>query len=231
LESLPIASLTGTVAESAPQPLGLVRSSKGKVGKANLRLGGAKMSAGSGASHGTMPPGWFVIESALDPNLVLDVPFAIKDAETKVWIHEKNGSDAQTWRQDEGGRLECKACPSLALDISGGNTAERTPVQTFSKNDTPAQKWTYTEAGEFESALNGMVLDVVEGVAKSQTNCHMFPKNGTAAQRWKLVPVHDAGAAKAAGANIYVPGAAKEELPLPPDDVPKKKGLLGKLFG
>jgi len=53
------------------------------------------MSAGSGASDGTMPPGWFVIESALDPNLVLDVPFAIKDAETKVWIHEKNGSDAQ----------------------------------------------------------------------------------------------------------------------------------------
>jgi hypothetical protein len=52
------------------------------------------MSAG-GASRGTMPPGWFVIESALDPNLVLDVPFAIKDAETKVWIHEKNGSDAQ----------------------------------------------------------------------------------------------------------------------------------------
>jgi len=42
--------------------------------------------------------------------------------------------------------------------------------------------------------------------------------------------VHDAGAAKAAGANIYVPGEAKE-LPLPPDEAPKKKGLLGKLFG
>lgn len=78
------------LAQEGGAPGGLVRTSKGKIGRLALKIP-KKMT-----EHGTVPSaGWFFIESALGPGLVLDVPFARTDVETKVWIYTKNGSDAQ----------------------------------------------------------------------------------------------------------------------------------------
>ena len=58
----------------------------------------------------------------------LDVQHSRKDLKTRVWVYEKNETDAQLWRFDDAGRLErfsrCKTfvypCTSLLQSLSPG---------------------------------------------------------------------------------------------------------------
>ena len=140
--------------------------------------------------------GDYVLESALDPNMVADVENAGTTNECNLWLYERNNTSAQKFSIESAGNgyytIKMAVTDDMVLDIYGGTGYQGCNVQIYQSKDTSNdnQLWSFEDAGDgyvYIKSKTGYYLDVSGGFTDNQTNIHVWTGNGTDAQRWKLV--------------------------------------------
>ena len=181
--------------------------------------------------------GQYIISSAMDCSMVLDVSNGVASNGSVVQAYSDNGTAAQRWsfepaktvreRVDE---LAAANAGTLApgtysvasalssgsvLDAAGAGTADGTAAQTWSANGTDAQAWLVEDAGAgyvtVRNAASGLALDVPGGSACSGAQLQLWTPNGSWAQRW--VAVRDGAGIRLVSAlddtlSVDLPGAS-----------------------
>ena len=181
--------------------------------------------------------GQYIISSAMDCSMVLDVSNGVAGNGSAVQAYADNGTAAQRWsfspaktlrqRVDElaaanAGTLApgtysvaSALSASCVLDAAGAGTADGTAAQTWSANGTDAQAWLVEDAGAgyvtVRNAASGLALDVPGGSACSGAQLQLWTPNGSWAQRW--VAVRDGAGIRLVSAlddtlSVDLPGAS-----------------------
>ena len=140
--------------------------------------------------------GIYVVSSALDNNMVLDISGGSKKNGANLQLWKRNSTDAQKFNIKYAGE-RCfsvvSKCSNKAVDVCGGRKEIGTNVWQYEVNRTDAQKWYIVSCGngyyEIISKCNGLTLDVEGGKTKMGTNIRCWESNGTNAQRFKLEKV------------------------------------------
>ena len=181
--------------------------------------------------------GQYIISSAMDCSMVLDVSNGVAGNGSAVQAYADNGTAAQRWsfspaktvreRVDElaaanagtvaPGTYAVRSAlsASCVLDAAGAGTADGTAAQTWSANGTDAQAWLVEDAGAgyvtVRNAASGLALDVPGGSACSGAQLQLWTPNGSWAQRW--VAVRDGAGIRLVSAlddtlSVDLPGAS-----------------------
>ncbi len=181
--------------------------------------------------------GQYIISSAMDCSMVLDVSNGVAGNGSAVQAYANNGTAAQRWsfspaktvreRVDElvaanagtlapGTYSVASALSSgSVLDAAGAGTADGTAAQVYSANGTDAQAWVVEDAGAgyvtVRNAASGLALDVPGGSACSGAQLQLWTPNGSWAQRW--VAVRDGAGIRLVSAlddtlSVDLPGAS-----------------------
>ena len=131
--------------------------------------------------------GTYIIESALDPNMAVDLYGGFRDNGTNIQLWEKNGTKAQEFviSYYENGYYEIADYEGdKVLDVAGGRNKLRANVQLYEYDETDGQFWRFYKqrlSGKdyyFIRSKLGYVIDVTGGVAKSGTNIQIYGKYG-----------------------------------------------------
>ena len=181
--------------------------------------------------------GQYIISSAMDCSMVLDVSNGVASNGSVVQAYSDNGTAAQRWsfepaktvreRVDElaaanagtvaAGTYSVASALSSGsvLDAAGAGTADGTAAQVYSANGTDAQAWVVEDAGAgyvtVRNAASGLALDVPGGSACSGAQLQLWTPNGSWAQRW--VAVRDGAGIRLVSAlddtlSVDLPGAS-----------------------
>ena len=181
--------------------------------------------------------GQYVISSAMDCSMVLDVSGGIAQNGSAVQAYSDNGTAAQRWsfspaktvreRVDELAAANAGAVApgtyavrsavsaSCVLDAAGAGTADGTAAQAWTANGTDAQAWLVEDAGAgyvtVRNAASGLALDVPGGSAYSGAQLQLWTPNGSWAQKW--VAVRDGAGVRLVSAlddslSVDLPGAS-----------------------
>lgn len=142
--------------------------------------------------------GLYTITSALKANYVLDVYNAGTKDGTNVWMYDKNGTAAQTFKLQYDYSSETYTITNplsgKVLDVAAAGTKDGTNVNIWTSNGTCAQRWKITlvtsNQYELSSACSGKLLDVSAAGLAAGTNVHIWTKNNTLAQKWLLAPLN-----------------------------------------
>ena len=181
--------------------------------------------------------GQYIISSAMDCSMVLDVSNGVASNGSVVQAYSDNGTAAQRWsfepaktvreRVDElaaanagtvaAGTYSVASALSSGsvLDAAGAGTADGTAAQVYSANGTDAQAWVVEDAGAGYvtvcNAASGLALDVPGADASSGAQLQLWTPNGSWAQRW--VAVRDGSGIRLVSAlsdslSVDLPGAS-----------------------
>lgn len=181
--------------------------------------------------------GQYIISSAMDCSMVLDVSNGVASNGSAVQAYADNGTAAQRWsfspaktlrqRLDELAAANAGALApgtysvasalgsSHVLDAAGAGTADGTAAQLYSANGTDAQAWVVEDAGAgyvtVRNAASGLALDVPGADASSGAQLQLWTPNGSWAQKW--VAVRDGGGVRLVSAlsdslSVDLPGAS-----------------------
>ena len=181
--------------------------------------------------------GQYVVSSAMDCSMVLDVSGGVASNGSAVQAYADNGTAAQRWsfspaktlrqRVDElaaanagtvaAGTYSVASALSSGsvLDAAGAGTADGTAAQVYSANGTDAQAWVVEDAGAgyvtVRNAASGLALDVPGADASSGAQLQLWTPNGSWAQRW--VAVRDGSGIRLVSAlsdslSVDLPGAS-----------------------
>ena len=181
--------------------------------------------------------GQYVVSSAMDCSMVLDVSGGVASNGSAVQAYADNGTAAQRWsfepaktvrqRLDELAAANAGALApgtysvasalgsSHVLDAAGAGTADGTAAQLYSANGTDAQAWVVEDAGAgyvtVRNAASGLALDVPGADASSGARLQLWTPNGSWAQKW--VAVRDGGGVRLVSAlsdslSVDLPGAS-----------------------
>lgn len=151
-----------------------------------------------------VPDGTWVVHSALESSLVLDVSGNSQADGANVQVYSENGTNAQSWATStsDGVTTIRNAQSGKALDVQNADPANGANVQVYSPNGTQAQQWVAEPAEQVVEvngsvvplyvvhAVNstGKVLDVAGGGTQVGTNVQVYDANGTASQRFWFEP-------------------------------------------
>ena len=160
--------------------------------------------------------GQYVVSSAMDCSMVLDVSGGVASNGSAVQAYADNGTAAQRWsfspaktlrqRLDELAAANAGALApgtysvasalgsSHVLDAAGAGTADGTAAQLYSANGTDAQAWVVEDAGggyvTVRNAASGLALDVPAADASSGARLQLWTPNGS----WARSPCATAAA-------------------------------------
>ena len=144
----------------------------------------------------TVADGRYVLVSALDPRLVLDISGDTGDV--------PNGTNVQVWNDGAPSRynsIDVKylehgyyrlthAASGKSLDVYDNRTTAGTNIQLYTAGEQNNKKWAITKNGDgytVWSRCSGLVMDVKDGGTANGTNVWQYYYNGTKAQTWKFV--------------------------------------------
>lgn len=148
-------------------------------------------------STDVLSEGTYVVRSALDSTMVLDVKNGSLEDYANVQLFTSNDTGAQKWNvlKNDDGSFTFENCASgKALDVLNANASNGANVQQYESNSSAAQKWFVTwdsNAGGyvFSSALNtSYVLDVADASIVDGSNIQLYEANGSKAQAFTLLP-------------------------------------------
>lgn len=228
-QNMPDEDALWTVAHDAQGYLTIARASDGKVLAAVLDDPASTAAPGARIElcdpDGTWAQRWiaiaqgegFVLVSALDATLALDVTGAMDADGASVQLYTRNDTAAQTWSfadpesLEQTSEIDLLAASSRdalpagtyyivsslgsrkVIDVSGGASWDGANVQLYASNGTAAQQWTVSyDANGYATITNkgsGKVLDVAAGKSNPGTNVQQFSSNGTRAQKWVIEPI------------------------------------------
>ncbi|WP_102372359.1 RICIN domain-containing protein [Enorma phocaeensis] len=139
----------------------------------------------------TIPDGLYRISSALDIDLVFDVPAAARSNSVGIQLWNSNSSLAQTWKlsfdEETGFYTIVSAVSGRSLDVPAGIGANGTLLQQFDQNNSAAQCWSIVgddESGYAIRSALGFTIDVPSAIADSGVKIQLWESNGSTAQKW-----------------------------------------------
>ena len=138
--------------------------------------------------------GIYVIRSALNKNMVLDIADGAMNNSANLQLWKYNGNfNQQRFRITNvgNGYYTIQAVHSKkVLDVEGGGKTNGTNVSQYDSNGTDAQKWQILDLGNgqvsFVSKCNGLYLDVSAGSTANGANIQVYEGNGTNSQKFIL---------------------------------------------
>lgn len=147
----------------------------------------------------TIADGNYHIVSALDENMVLDVPHGSSKDGTRIQIFSnKNGqADNQVFSVkylNNGYYSIIAKTTGKMIDDDGNGAFNGNKISIITPNGSESQQWIIKDSsinGFFEivSKHKNQVLDVEGGNANPETKVQLYSRNNTKAQAWKFVPV------------------------------------------
>ena len=180
LLELPVAEESPAVQPEEPQPVGEPQEEEEP----------------QSALSSEIADGLYLIESALSPELVLEIEGDSLENKGNAALARKTGDFRQAFYVERCGEdvyTVRNYYSGLVLDVAGGLSANGTNIQQYKANGSAAQQWKLTpnEDGTltFACAKNGKAMDVAGGRAAAGTNVRIYTANGTAAQSWRLTEV------------------------------------------
>ena len=140
--------------------------------------------------------GVYVIRSALNRSLVLDIPMGLMGNKTAVRLYGYGKSEGQYFKfkkNSDGTYTVTSFACDKALDVAGGSKANGAKVQIYTPNGTGAQKWKVYDNGDgtvtIMNAASKKVIDVPGAKAAENVNLNMYESNRSKAQRFVLEKV------------------------------------------
>ena len=144
----------------------------------------------------TINNGRYILVSALDPHLVLDISGNTGDI--------ANGTNVQVWNDEATAKNNAidveylghgyyrlkQAASGKCIDLRGGNVAINANIQMYDAAETNNQKWAIVKNGNgynIVSRSSGLVWDVVNSGTANGTNVQQYYYAPTDAQVWKFV--------------------------------------------
>lgn len=144
----------------------------------------------------TISDGTYTIQSALDNDMVLDIPRAVVGNSSNVQLYSSNDKDNQKWNIKYLGdgyySIKSVLNNNFSLDVYGAKPiGPGTNIQLYSYNGGNNQKWIIKDAGDGNyyiiSDCNNLYLDVYKGVATNGANIQLYTSNGGNNQKFKFV--------------------------------------------
>lgn len=135
----------------------------------------------------------FVIKSALNPQLVMDINGGSSDDRARLQIYTANNSQAQmfTFKQVGNGLYEIVNVNSgKPFEAQGGSVSNGGVISQYSSNGTSAQHWSVIDCGNgvysFINSKSGKAIDVPGANGVSGSALQIYTYNGSDAQKWTL---------------------------------------------
>lgn len=147
----------------------------------------------------TIADGDYHIVSALDDNMVLDVPYNTSEDNTQVQIFTKktDQNDNQIFKvkylNNDYYSITTKTTNKM-IDDTGNGAFNGNKISIITPNGSESQQWIIRASainGFFEivSKRKNQVLDVTGAKASPETKVQLYARNNTKSQAWKFVPV------------------------------------------
>jgi hypothetical protein len=139
--------------------------------------------------------GTYTFVSALDGNIVLDVPGASVAGEVALNTYTANGTAAQRFALDydamTGYYTITAECSGLNVDVKAAGNLSESTVWQYTPNGTVAQQWLLVPTGNADefyvfAATGAGALDVHHARVGDGIPVWTYTPNATAAQRWVL---------------------------------------------
>ncbi|WP_217947051.1 RICIN domain-containing protein [Faecalibaculum rodentium] len=153
------------------------------------------------ANKNTVSDGFYIIQSAIDRNQVVDAAGAGTGNGTNIQIYASNGTKAQLFQISHSGNYLkiTNANSGKVLDVAGGIRQDGTNIQLYDWNGSKAQLWIAVNANDgikLVSALDkNLVMDLYGAVTANGNNISVYASNNTKAQRWIFKKEEDPRAA------------------------------------
>ena len=144
----------------------------------------------------TIEDGTYVIKSALNDNMVLDVAYKSTADGANVQLFNYTGSNNQKWNVKYLGdgyySITTAMSDNMSLDVLCASTMAGANVQIFTYKGGDNQKWIIKDAGDgyyyIVAKNSGLQLDVYKGAPVNGTNIQVFTARTTVNQKFKFVP-------------------------------------------
>lgn len=142
------------------------------------------------ANKNTVSDGFYIIQSAIDRNQVVDATGAGTGNGTNIQIYTSNGTKAQLFQISHSGNYLkiTNANSGKVLDVAGGIRQDGTNIQLYDWNGSKAQLWIAVNTNEgikLVSALDkNLVMDLYAAQTVNGNNISVYSSNNTKAQRW-----------------------------------------------
>ena len=138
--------------------------------------------------------GIYVIRSAVDKNMVLDISEGSNkvEANLQLWTYDNQVNQQRFKITSNGnGYYTIQAIHSKkVLDVADASKANGTNVRQYDSNATDAQQWKILDLGNgqvsFVSKCNGLYLDIADGKIQKGANIQVYEGNETDAQKFIL---------------------------------------------
>lgn len=148
------------------------------------------------ANASSVSAGTYMLVSALDPSMVVEVANGSSADRANVQLFATNAANCQWWRISKDGsgyyRLTNLAS-GKALQVNRSLTEEGANVNQYaSTSSDTSQKWAIVPNGDGTYTLytalgSGLALDVAGSGTANGTNIELWARNGASAQRFKLI--------------------------------------------
>ena len=144
----------------------------------------------------TIADGRYILVSALNPNLVLDISGDTANVPDETNVQVWNDSVSSRYNSidvkylDYGYYRLTHSASGKSLDVHNASSVSGTNVQLFTAGEQNNQKWAITKNGSgylIWSRCSGLVLDVLNAGTSDGTNVVTANYNGSNAQTWKFV--------------------------------------------
>lgn len=151
----------------------------------------------------TVANGEYMITSALDKKMMVDVPASSTADNQQLDLLRGNGQLNQrftlSYDTKTGYYSVINVYSGKALAVSGATAKAGQPIVQATAKNTLAQRWMIRQVKSgvytLHSALDpDFVLDVANGTAKDGAKLQLYPSNGTAAQQFRFSRTMPAGA-------------------------------------
>lgn len=142
-----------------------------------------------------LPDGIYTIQSAINPNYVLDVANGSTQNGGNIQLYQNNDTTAQQFKvthDSKGYVIFTNVKSGKVLDLNWGMAKNNSNIQQWDSNGSAAQKWIVKKNINSYTIISGAdtnyVLDLEYGLAANCQNIYLYKNNNTAAQQWYINP-------------------------------------------
>lgn len=142
-----------------------------------------------------LPDGIYTIQSAINPNYVLDVANGSTQNGGNIQLYQNNDTSAQQFKithDSKGYVIFTNVKSGKVLDLNWGLAKNNSNIQQWDSNGSVAQKWIVKKNVNSYTIISGAdtnyVLDLEYGLTANCQNIYLYKNNNTAAQQWYINP-------------------------------------------
>lgn len=176
------------------QQLG-VADAKGIVSALGLHVKENPIDSLAKENSSVLPDGIYTIQSAINPNYVLDVANGSTQNGGNIQLYQNNDTSAQQFKithDSKGYVMFTNVKSGKVLDLNWGLAKNNSNIQQWDSNGSVAQKWIVKKNANSYTIVSGAdtnyVLDLEYGLTANCQNIYLYKNNNTTAQQWYINP-------------------------------------------